>query len=214
MSTRASASERAYQHVKRRVLRGGYDGGDLITEGQVAEALGISRTPVREAFLRLEVEGLLRLFPKRGALVVPVSAREIEEVVEARLIFERFAATKVIATGSHWGVAETMQAILQRQQLAAEQGHADRFSDLDRDFHAALIAAADNAIVSQQYDLLRDRQVRMKITALLREPGRFDEILSEHRRLCALLGDGDIDGVCDLLGKHVSRTGQVVANRG
>jgi len=213
MSTRASASERAYQHVKRRVLRGGYDGGDLITEGQVAEALGISRTPVREAFLRLEVEGLLRLFPKRGALVVPVSAREIEEVVEARLIFERFAATKVIATGSHWGVAETMQAILQRQQLAAEQGHADRFSDLDRDFHAALIAAADNAIVSQQYDLLRDRQVRMKITALLREPGRFDEILSEHRRLCALLGDGDIDGACDLLGKHVSRTGQVITNR-
>jgi len=214
MSTRASASERAYQHVKRRVLRGGYDGGDLITEGQVAEALGISRTPVREAFLRLEVEGLLRLFPKRGALVVPVSAREIEEVVEARLIFERFAATKVIATGSHWGVADTMQAILERQQLAAEQGHADRFSDLDRDFHAALIAGADNAIVSQQYDLLRDRQVRMKITALLREPGRFDEILSEHRRLCALLGDGDIDGVHDLLGKHVSRTGQVVTNRG
>ena len=213
MSTRASASERAYQHVKRRVLRGGYDGGDLITEGQVAEALGISRTPVREAFLRLEVEGLLRLFPKRGALVVPVSAREIEEVVEARLIFERFAATKVIATGSHWGVAETMQAILERQQLAAEQGNADRFSDLDRDFHAALIAGADNAIVSQQYDLLRDRQVRMKITALLREPGRFDEILSEHRRLCALLGDGDIDGVCDLLGTHVSRTGQVVTNR-
>ena len=154
------------------------------------------------------------MFPKRGALVVAVSAREVEEVVEARLIFERFAATKVITTGSHWGVAATMQAILDRQQQAAEHGHADRFSDLDRDFHAALIAGADNAIVSQQYDLLRDRQVRMKIAALLREPGRFDEILAEHRHLCTMLNDGDVDAVCDLLGRHVSRTGQVVTRRG
>ena len=214
MSTRSSASDRAYQHVKRRVLRGGYDGGDLITEGQVAEALGISRTPVREAFLRLEVEGLLRLFPKRGALVVPVSPREIGEVVEARVLFERFAAAKVIATGRHLEVAQAMQAILERQQLAAERGQADKFSDLDRDFHAVLIDGADNEIISGQYDGLRDRQVRMKIAALLREPGRFEQILSEHRVLCALLAESDVEGVSDLLSGHVARTGEVARTAG
>ena len=130
------------------------------------------------------------------------------------MLFERFAVAKVVATAMHRDVADTMRSILDRQQRAAEQSHADRFSDLDRDFHAALIAGADNAIVSQQYDLLRDRQVRMKITALLREPGRFDEILSEHRQLCALLDEGDVDGVCDLLGGHVSRTGEVALTGG
>ena len=59
--------------VKQQILGGGYPGGALISEGEVSAAVGVSRTPVREAFLRLEVEGLLRLYPKRGALVTPVT---------------------------------------------------------------------------------------------------------------------------------------------
>src|ERR671916_2526130 len=73
-----TATNRAYEFTKGRVLDSTFAGGDLITEGEVAAALGMSRTPVREAFLRLEGEGLLRLYPKRGALVVPVSAGEVE----------------------------------------------------------------------------------------------------------------------------------------
>jgi len=67
-----SATERVYGHTKSRVLDGTFPGGSLITEGEISEAVGVSRTPVREAFLRLQAEGLLRLYPKRGALVVPV----------------------------------------------------------------------------------------------------------------------------------------------
>ncbi|MGW3628406.1 GntR family transcriptional regulator, partial [Streptomyces sp. NPDC000880] len=69
-----AAKDKAYDWVKNRVLHGGYEGGDLISEGDVSKELQMSRTPVREAFLRLEVEGLLRLYPQRGALVVPVSS--------------------------------------------------------------------------------------------------------------------------------------------
>ena len=76
-----SASERAYRHVKDRILDGSLPGGELISEGEIAEALGMSRTPVRAAFGQLEAEGLLRLYPKRGALVVPVSASETEAVM-------------------------------------------------------------------------------------------------------------------------------------
>ena len=72
---------------------------ELISEGEVATALGMSRTPVREAFLRLEAEGLLRLYPQRGALVVPVSPAEAHAVIEARLLLEQFAATKVVGRG-------------------------------------------------------------------------------------------------------------------
>src|ERR671917_2912601 len=93
-------TEAAYVFTKQRVLDATFAGGDLLTEGEVADALGISRTPVREAFLRLEGEGLLRLYPKRGALVVPVSAQEVDAVMETRALVERFAIEKAIARGA------------------------------------------------------------------------------------------------------------------
>ncbi|MBS1843766.1 MAG: GntR family transcriptional regulator [Actinobacteria bacterium] len=61
-----SAADRAYVHTKERILAGEYAQGRLIGEGEVSDAVGVSRTPVREAFLRLEAEGLLQLYPKRG----------------------------------------------------------------------------------------------------------------------------------------------------
>ena len=94
-----TATDRAYAFTKERVLDSTYAGGDLITEGEVADALGMSRTPVREAFLRLQGEGLLRLYPKRGALVVPVSVAEVDAVMETRMLVERFALDKVMAHG-------------------------------------------------------------------------------------------------------------------
>ncbi|MBV8291555.1 MAG: GntR family transcriptional regulator, partial [Mycobacterium sp.] len=94
-----AAKDRALDYVKSQVLSGAFPGGELISEGEVAAALGMSRTPVREAFLRLEAEGLLRLYPQRGALVVPVSSEEARAVIEARLLLEHFAADKVIGRG-------------------------------------------------------------------------------------------------------------------
>jgi DNA-binding GntR family transcriptional regulator len=207
MST--SASERAYQHVKRKVLLGSYDGGDLIAEGQVADSLGVSRTPVREAFLRLEAEGLLRLYPKRGALVVPVSPGEVDDVVEARLLIERFAVAKVVAAGRHREIAAQMRDVLDRQRVAGERGQVERFNDLDREFHAALVGAAGNAIISRQYDGLRDRQLRMGVIALLRRPGRMAQIIGEHGRICDLLADGDTAGLDAFLDTHVGTTGRM-----
>ncbi len=75
-----SAAEQAYREVKELILSGGLPGGELISEGEIAGRMGLSRTPVREAFLRLESEGWMRLYPKRGALIVPVADGEAEHV--------------------------------------------------------------------------------------------------------------------------------------
>src|SRR5918995_3262812 len=132
--TRANgAKDRAYTFTKRRVLDATYAGGDLLTEGEVAEALGMSRTPVREAFLRLEGEGLLRLYPKRGALVVPVSAQEVEAVMETRALVERFAAARAIEHGTE--VTGAMREAIARQEEYAATGDADGFVAADRTFH-------------------------------------------------------------------------------
>jgi DNA-binding GntR family transcriptional regulator len=197
-------TERAYAYTKQRVLDATYAGGDLLTEGEVADALGISRTPVREAFLRLEGEGLLRLYPKRGALVVPVSAGEVEAVMETRALVERFAFSKAIARGAD--VVGEMRAAIARQEERADADDLDGFVEADRAFHTALVAAAGNPIVLSLYDSLRDRQQRMGVTALRREPRRLAEILDEHRALTEAVAAGDVERTLELLDAHLYGT--------
>ena len=91
---------RAIVRIREMILRGELRAGARVAEAPLAELLGMSRTPVREAFLRLEAEGLLRLYPQRGALVVPVSSEESRSVIEARLLLEQFATDKVVGRGA------------------------------------------------------------------------------------------------------------------
>ena len=109
----------------------------------MADALGMSRTPVREAFLRLEGEGLLRLYPKRGALVVPVSAGEVEAVMETRLLVERFALAKVIAAGRRRR-ARAVRARIADRGARSRAGDADGFVAADREFHRIFVTEAGN----------------------------------------------------------------------
>jgi DNA-binding GntR family transcriptional regulator len=198
------AKDRAYAFTKQRVLDATYAGGELLTEGEVADALGMSRTPVREAFLRLEGEGLLRLYPKRGALVVPVSAQEVEAVMETRALVERFAFAKAIEREAD--VAGAMRDAIARQEEHAEAGDLDGFVAADREFHTVLVAAAGNEIVMSLYDSLRDRQQRMGVTALRREPRRLAEILDEHRGLTDAIEEGDVEATLALLDAHLQGT--------
>src|SRR5687768_15118046 len=117
-----TATNRAYAFTKDRVLDSTFAGGDFITEGEVADALGMSRTPVREAFLRLEGEGMLRLYPKRGALVVPVSVGEVEAVMETRMLVERFALDKVLASGPSEILVRAMDKAIAKNEDYAHSG--------------------------------------------------------------------------------------------
>jgi DNA-binding GntR family transcriptional regulator len=89
-----SASAQAYQYAKERLLDGRFASGTLLSENELARQLGISRTPVREAFLQLEAEGMLELYPRRGALVTPISPSESDDVLEARLLIEGHSAAR------------------------------------------------------------------------------------------------------------------------
>ena len=132
----------------------------------------ISRTPVREAFLRLEGEGLLRLYPKRGALVVPVSAGEVEAVMETRALVERFAFEKAIARG-----ADVAGAMRDRDRAAGGARRRRRPRRVRRSRprvpHRRSSPRPATTIVMALYDSLRDRQQRMGVTALRREPRRL-----------------------------------------
>ena len=203
----SAAKDRALDYVKRQVLTGGFPGGELISEGEVAAALGMSRTPVREAFLRLEAEGLLRLYPQRGALVVPVSSEEARAVIEARLVLEQFAAGKVIKRGptACAAVFERLSAELGRQRDAAAKSDWEEFSDADRAFHDVTLQQSGNAIVAGFYSSLRDRQMRMNRELVMHEE-RVTTILEEHRLFAEAMRDGDLERTEEMLRTHLAST--------
>src|SRR3954468_11306716 len=114
-----AAADIAYNFTKARILDGRMAGGAMVSEGDVAEGTGLSRTPVREAFLRLESEGLLRLYPKRGALVVPVSPAEVLHVMETRLLVERFAVERALPASAELRSALT-ESVAVQERLVSE----------------------------------------------------------------------------------------------
>jgi DNA-binding GntR family transcriptional regulator len=198
-----AAKERAYAYTKQRVLDSRFPGGSMLSEGEVATALEMSRTPVREAFVQLESEGLLRLYPKRGALVVPVSMEEVLGVIEGRSLIEQFAVDKVIDHGVD--IAHELAASIAGQERLAARRDAEGFVEADREFHRIIIAATTNPVLLGFYDTLRDRQRRMIALSLSRDPDRTRDVIAQHRELAVAIAAGDAPAAHDVLERHLLR---------
>ncbi|MFI2641499.1 GntR family transcriptional regulator [Streptomyces sp. NPDC018610] len=196
------AADRVYTHVKQAVLDRRYEGGTLLTEGELAEAVGVSRTPVREALLRLEVEGLLKLYPKKGALVLPVSAQEITDVIETRQLVEGHAVRKAVPAPA--ALLERLEELLEQQKRQAATGDYAAAAVTDRCFHAEIVRSGGNAILSRLYDQLRDRQLRMGVAVMHSHPDRIAKTLAEHEAILRALREGDAEAAVAIVHGHVS----------
>ncbi|RNL72001.1 GntR family transcriptional regulator [Streptomyces sp. I6] len=190
------AAERVYAHIKQAVLDRRYEGGTLLTEGELADAVGVSRTPVREALLKLEMEGLLRLYPKKGALVLAVSAQEIADVVETRLLVEEFAVRRAVPAPPR--LIRRLEELLDEHKRCAESGDLAEVAATDRCFHAEIVRHAGNEILSRLYDQLRDRQLRMGVAVMHSHPDRVAKNIAEHAELLDAIraGDGERAAAC------------------
>lgn len=202
LTGRQPAAERVYVHVKQAVLDRRYEGGTLLTEGGLAEAVGVSRTPVREALLRLEVEGLIRLYPKKGALVLPVSAQEITDVVETRLLVEEHAVRKA-APAVPSGLITRLEELLERQREQAAAGELAELAVSDRCFHREIVRSGGNQILDRLYDQLRDRQLRMGVALMHAHPERVAKSITEHTEILNALRNGDAEAAAVAVHRHV-----------
>jgi DNA-binding GntR family transcriptional regulator len=199
-------AERAYEHTKQLILSGGFAGGDVVSELTVAEALGISRTPVHEAFLRLEGENLLSLAPRRGAAVVPMAPDEARDVLEMREAIECSTARRALGGGRlPTAVLAEMTENVDRQRELASDGDEEGFVELDSAFHAILIRASRNATALFFHDLLRDRQHRLRHQLLQVGPEEIARALADHELMLSAAGKGDADELCRLISAHVRR---------
>ena len=195
-----TAARRAYAHVKRRLLDGRFPGGMLLSENALAHELELSRTPIRQAFSQLEAEGLVELYPRRGALVVPISASEAGDVREARELIEPFCARRAADAGPT--LAAELEAAINEQERALN-GAGGAFAAADRRFHRAIVAAAGNELLRRAYDGLADRHQRMAATTVSRDPSRIKRFIAEHRTIASALASGDGDRAAALLTAHL-----------
>lgn len=203
-ATTQAASDRAYDHVKRAIIRGDLAGGTAISENAICQDLGISRTPVHEAFLRLAAEELIALESRKGAVVRPMSPNEAADVLEMREAIESTAATRVVTDGRVADLAPSLQAMLAEQQAAVRDGDVDRFIEVDAEFHGAVIGASRNAIAVLFARTLRDRQQRLRHQLMRVQPSQLQASLDDHRALARALEDGDAARYAEVLGAHVA----------
>lgn len=206
-----SASDQAYEFIKRGILTGDLVPSTFLTEGQLAEEVGVSRTPVREALLRLQAEGMVELFPKKGALVVPATPREAREIFEARSLIEEWAAGQVWSQRTE--AVPALQEKLDEMVAAMKADDIGAFSTADRAFHEVIVEAAGNSVITRQYRHLRDRQIVIVAGNMRADKSRMTDSVKQHRGLVELLTSGTRATFVRACREHVSHATGLVASR-
>ncbi len=191
--------------LRERILRGDYPEGVPLRQDALADELGVSRIPVREALRQLEAEGLVTFNPHRGAVVSSLSLGEIDELFELRADIECDLLRRAIPKMTSEQLDRATD-VLDEFESALKAGEAARWGPLNWHFHAALYAPASRNFtmgVLQKLHQHSDRYFRMQVL-LARGGERANE---EHRAIAAAARKKDIAHACDLMHAHILGAG-------
>jgi len=194
--------EEVAESLRQRIFNRELAPGSWIDELKIAEAYGISRTPLREALKVLAAEGLVTMKVRRGAYVTEVSDRDLAEVYHLLSLLESDAASVVATQASDAELAE-LQALHQQLETAALPSRHDReqFFRVNEQFHMRLLEMADNKWSRQMVADLRKVMKLNRHNSLLKT-GRIEESLAEHRQVMAALAQRDAAGAMARMQDH------------
>lgn len=197
---RRSLRQEVYQRLKEAIIEGQLRPGEHLVESKIAERLGVSRVPVREAMLALEREDLVCSSGK-GMVVSSFSREGIEQVYAVRAALEALGAT---LAAEHITPKEKQRLldILSRSRRAVDQKDTVALTEWDIEFHDVLIGASHNATLKRMLEQLRD-SVRRFRTASIALPGRPEEVLKDHTEIAQVVISGDTERAGALARKHV-----------
>jgi DNA-binding GntR family transcriptional regulator len=194
MITRRLLREDVHAAVTDLILRGEVEPGARINESRLAERLGVSRTPLREALHRLEQEGFLRSEPNQGFIVHPLSEREVRDLYPVLWMLEGAALREAV---SHGGVDLERIRRLDVERLAARDDLVREY-DIDVEWHAELVRNCPNALL---LDLIRHvKQIARRYLRL--DIQRLDAAIAGHRAVIAALEAQDVDSAVDQVKRH------------
>jgi DNA-binding GntR family transcriptional regulator len=176
-----------------------------LVEKELTERFGVSRTPVREALIRLAEEGLVLIYPQSGTFVAPIPLASVREAVVVRQALELAALDLVTARLAQAGpdLLDSLDAIVARQKLMAQTGDRDGFHVADEAFHRAIAGLAGYPglwSVAQSAKMQVDRCRRLTLPV----PGRMAQVIGEHEDILARLRAGDEAGARAAMVAHLT----------
>jgi DNA-binding GntR family transcriptional regulator len=193
---------RVYEQLRDLIVTGELPEDFQLVQEQVAESLGVSRTPVRDALNRLAHEDLVTWNPGRGYLVNGLTSREIREVYGVRRTLELEAAR--LACGHHGPALLAHLTALIEEMAAADPTDASIHFELNRQFHRTLVEPCDNHLLLKMLDTLWDHPVNRRITrSYLHEAGSSSAMIAEHRELLAAAAANDERRLLELTSHHL-----------
>lgn len=190
MDAPASKQELAYQYIRERILSGAYSPGYRLVISQLAQELGLSAIPVREAIRRLEAAGLVHYQRNSGAVVAPVNEAAYVETMQVLALLEG-AATVAAQPHLSAGDCQTMRQINAEMAAALAQVDLIRFSQLNRQFHAVVYARCPNRYLTENIEAAWQRLDLLRRTVFALIPGRARDSLAEHEAIVQALEQGE-----------------------
>lgn len=175
--------------------------GERLMEIQLAEELGVSRTPVREAIRKLELEGFVVMVPRRGTYVSDISLKDINEVYEVRTALDVLAAG-LAAERITDEETEELERLLVEIAEHIKAGDMDKIVETDEHFHDVLYKASRNDRLVGIINNLRELLQRFR-TVSMSYPGRLTNTLDEHRRLVEAISQRDVEAAQQIAREHM-----------
>ena len=198
-----SLTSQVYDLLKEQIISIKLYPGQMLSEMEVAESLQASKTPVREAMIRLQGSGLVKIVPKKGTFVTPIQIDRYIEACFIRLQLEVGAVRRASLQKGNWNVTIKMDRLLKEQETALAEKKDQLFFQLDEDLHQAFFDAAG---VSGVWKTLKDTQgdvYRMRYLKRLHNIRRESAVIKEHRAIVEAIKSGSPDDAELAMIEHV-----------
>lgn len=202
--------ELVFESLREAIISGRLPSGERVMEIQMAEEMGVSRTPVREAIRKLELEGLVVMFPRKGAYVAGISLKDIADVFEIRGALEGLAA-ELAAERITDEELEDLERYLVKISEESENGDLNKVVETDTDFHSLIYRASRNQRLSQIINNLREQIQRFRTTSLS-YPGRMKVAVEEHRKIVEAISGRDGELARKLAQEHIENAENSMMN--
>ena len=190
-----------FQTLRQAILREDLAPGERLMEIPLANKLGVSRTPLREAIRMLEQEGLVVMIPRRGAQVAGISEKSLRDVLEVRKSLEKLAVELACERMTEEDMKE-MNRAEEAFSAAVHEGDALRIAETDEQFHDVIYNSTGNTKLVQLLNNLREQMYRYRLEHIKDEKSRLS-LLEEHQRMMTALRSRDVELAKKAAGEHI-----------
>lgn len=212
LSHDVSLRNKVFKYIKTQIITGQYNPGESLVESKLAEELGVSRTPIREAIRLLELEGLVETIPNKGAVVLGISPKDVEDIYAIRQLIEGLAA-RWAAERITTNELKELHKILDLMEFYASRQDLEEMANLDNKFHQLIFEASGSKILNLTLSNLH-QYVQLARMESLKVPRRAEHTLQEHRCILESFIEKNPEKAEKALARHVRHAFMNYKNRG